>query len=122
MPRLNLRNASAMASKQNDVPSTCCSHIAPEVLRQLTSMVSQPPSLYDKCFFPTPRLCVSPQKKFLPPPSYINRSRKTLVLDLDETLVHSTFAPGCEADFVVSVKSCVPLGVHQLQGVQCVCA
>ena len=36
---------------------------------------------------------INPQLKFLPEKSYYNSKKKTLILDLDETLVHSAFKP-----------------------------
>lgn len=44
------------------------------------------------------------QDALLPPPTKRDSARKTLVLDLDETLVHSTFSPVPSADFVVPLK------------------
>jgi len=40
----------------------------------------------------------------LPPPSSNNAHKKTLVLDLDETLVHSSFKPIDNADFIIPVQ------------------
>jgi len=40
----------------------------------------------------------------LPPPCSRDIGKKTLVLDLDETLVHSSFKPIEKADFVISVE------------------
>ena len=40
----------------------------------------------------------------LPPLSVVNQGKKTLVLDLDETLVHSTFEPTNNSDLVVRVN------------------
>lgn len=40
----------------------------------------------------------------LPPPSERNRGKKTLVLDLDETLVHSSFQPVDNVDIVLPVS------------------
>ena len=39
----------------------------------------------------------------LPPQRDLHKGRATLVLDLDETLIHSTFQPGLVGDFVVEV-------------------
>lgn len=39
----------------------------------------------------------------LPPQREIYKGRPTLILDLDETLIHSTFQPGLVGDFVVEV-------------------
>ncbi len=46
----------------------------------------------------------SPQKHFLlPPKSSKDRHRKTLVLDLDETLIHSSFQPLGNAQITLAV-------------------
>lgn len=46
-----------------------------------------------------------PIKKFLLPPlAEEHKGRKTLVLDLDETLVHSSFKPISNADFIIAVE------------------
>jgi RNA polymerase II subunit A small phosphatase-like protein len=44
------------------------------------------------------------QKFLLPPLPEHQRYRKCLVLDLDETLVHSSFTPVPNADFVISIE------------------
>eukprot|EP00741_Cyanophora_paradoxa_P015897 tig00020909_g15348.t1 len=44
------------------------------------------------------------QKWLLPPPHPDDVGRKTLVLDLDETLVHSSFKPIFNADIVIPVE------------------
>lgn len=41
---------------------------------------------------------------YLPPQNAANRGRKTLVLDLDETLVHSSFQPVDNVDIVLPVR------------------
>jgi len=50
------------------------------------------------------------QSSLLPPP--LKKNRKTLVLDLDETLVHSSFKPVANADFIVPVE--IEDQVHQV--------
>jgi len=45
-----------------------------------------------------------PQKFLLPPLPQGQKPRKCLVLDLDETLVHSSFTPVPDADFVISIE------------------
>src|SRR3989338_5715676 len=42
------------------------------------------------------------------------RGRHCLVLDLDETLVHSSFKPICNADFIIPVE--IEDQVHQVYG------
>jgi RNA polymerase II subunit A small phosphatase-like protein len=42
--------------------------------------------------------------KYLPNKSYSNKNKKTLILDLDETLVHSALKPFCsKSDFVLNI-------------------
>jgi len=48
---------------------------------------------------------IRPSSNYLPPLSPEKADQKTLVLDLDETLVHSTFDQIADADFVVTVKN-----------------
>lgn len=45
-----------------------------------------------------------PVKALLGPLTEAERGKKTLVLDLDETLVHSSFKPIPNADFVISIE------------------
>ena len=45
------------------------------------------------------------KNKFLKPQSDKNRGKKTLVLDLDETLVHSKFQQVKNPDHVISVET-----------------
>lgn len=52
----------------------------------------------------------SPSDFYLPPLSPEKAEQKTLVLDLDETLVHSTYEAYADIDFVVTVKSGSKLG------------
>jgi len=46
----------------------------------------------------------SPEEGLLSPPTKENQHKKCIVLDLDETLVHSSFKPVAEADFIVPVN------------------
>jgi RNA polymerase II subunit A small phosphatase-like protein len=50
---------------------------------------------------PPPKTAI---KHLLPPLSPEEKNKKTLVLDLDETLVHSSFKPIPNADFVISIE------------------
>jgi RNA polymerase II subunit A small phosphatase-like protein len=48
---------------------------------------------------------VEPEQKWLlGPPREDHKGRKTLVLDLDETLVHSSFRPVPSPDFIISIE------------------
>lgn len=42
--------------------------------------------------------------KFLPPQTEKHKGMKTLFVDLDETLVHSSFVPLSNPDYVLPVK------------------
>lgn len=55
---------------------------------------------------------INKEKKqiLLPPQEGINKGRKTLVLDLDETLVHSSFQPVDNVDIVLPVLSKTTIG------------
>lgn len=54
---------------------------------------------------PSETLADSPSQKFLMGPmAPENKGQKTLVLDLDETLVHSSFRPVPGPDFVISIE------------------
>eukprot|EP01112_Ceratiomyxa_fruticulosa_P008475 TRINITY_DN2197_c0_g2_i1.p1 TRINITY_DN2197_c0_g2~~TRINITY_DN2197_c0_g2_i1.p1 ORF type:complete len:268 (-),score=34.30 TRINITY_DN2197_c0_g2_i1:499-1302(-) len=53
-----------------------------------------------------------PIEYLLPPQSSQDVGRKTLVLDLDETLVHSSFKPIPNADFIVPVE--IENQIHQV--------
>ena len=55
---------------------------------------------------------LSEVEQLLPPMDERHKKRKCLVLDLDETLVHSSFKPVPEADFVVPVE--IENIVHQV--------
>lgn len=45
-----------------------------------------------------------PLGPFLQPQTEVNKGRKTLVLDLDETLVHSTFQKVSDSDYIIPVE------------------
>eukprot|EP00164_Ancoracysta_twista_P008968 GFYU01013127.1.p1 GENE.GFYU01013127.1~~GFYU01013127.1.p1 ORF type:complete len:236 (-),score=41.12 GFYU01013127.1:385-1092(-) len=47
---------------------------------------------------------VSSGKGYLPPPKEEHIGKKCLVLDLDETLVHSSFKPVPKADYIIPVE------------------
>jgi len=46
----------------------------------------------------------APKRCLLPPPTEANKHKKCLVLDLDETLVHSSFHPTAVFDFQIKVE------------------
>lgn len=59
--------------------------------------------------------------KLLPPLRHIHLKRKTLVLDLDETLIHSVFTPIMHADFVINLDvdgKLTTIYVHKRPGVE----
>ncbi|CAH1249509.1 carboxy-terminal domain RNA polymerase II polypeptide A small phosphatase 1-like isoform X2 [Branchiostoma lanceolatum] len=53
-----------------------------------------------------------PQKYLLPPVRHQDMHKKCIVIDLDETLVHSSFKPVTNADFIVPVE--IDGTVHQV--------
>ena len=59
-------------------------------------------NFHQNSFTPTNRINFINSQKLLPPPR--KRNRKTLVLDLDETLVHSSFIPFEENDIILQVE------------------
>lgn len=70
--------------------------------RQKTSSFTEAP--------PSPKLPTG--RYLLPAPAAQDRRRKCLVIDLDETLVHSSFKPVANADFIVPVD--IDGTVHQV--------
>lgn len=61
------------------------------VSRQLRDMLGPPPPFHDK--------------PLLPPLSRTNSGKKTLILDMDETLIHSVFKKVDNADFTCQVEN-----------------
>ncbi|XP_046461531.1 carboxy-terminal domain RNA polymerase II polypeptide A small phosphatase 1-like [Daphnia pulex] len=60
----------------------------------------------------SPLLQQASAKYLLPVPHYQDSQRKCMVIDLDETLVHSSFKPISNADFIVPVE--IDGTVHQV--------
>jgi len=60
----------------------------------------------------TPKLNSDAQQYLLPPQIHKEIGKKTLVLDLDETLVHSSFKPIPNADFIIPVE--IDNQIHQV--------
>lgn len=54
----------------------------------------------------------SPQSYLLPPVRHQDMNKKCVVIDLDETLVHSSFKPVSNADFIVPVE--IDGTIHQV--------
>ena len=77
---------------------------APDIITQVKpNSFIQPPNPHQSAFTPTNRSYkLNPQKLLLPPKPH-NLNKKTLILDLDETLVHSSFTPFEKNDIVLNV-------------------
>jgi len=87
----------------------CCSSSQPSTTTTTTTVApssSDPtPPPQSNSTSPTPVTITAQTQKFLLaplPPEDVNK--KTLVLDLDETLVHSSFKPIPDPDFVMSIE------------------
>jgi len=85
----------------------CCSSSQPSTTTTTTTVVpsSSDPTPAPQTNSTTPATIAAQTQKFLLaplPPEDVNK--KTLVLDLDETLVHSSFKPIPDPDFVMSIE------------------
>ena len=77
---------------------------APDIITQVKpNSFIQPPNPHQSAFTPTNRSNKLNSKKLLLPPKPHNSTKKTLILDLDETLVHSSFTPFEKNDIVLNV-------------------
>ena len=77
--------------------------LSKELLQNNNSFLS---STKNKHHLLTPSSLLNPPSlsKYLPNKSYSNKHKKTLILDLDETLVHSALKPFCsKSDFVLNI-------------------
>lgn len=103
------RNPSGQAALQGELEAL---PVSEEEIKLAEIISSAPPrhprSVLERlcgCFAPThsrrPRRFKA--ASLLPPQREIHQGRATLILDLDETLIHSTFQPGLVGDFVVEV-------------------
>ena len=76
----------------------------PDIITQVKpNNFIQPPNPHQSSFTPTNRCNKLNPKKLLLPPKPHNLTKKTLLLDLDETLVHSSFTPFEKNDIVLNV-------------------
>ena len=76
----------------------------PDIITQVKpNNLIQPPNPHQSSFTPTNRCNKLNPKKLLLPPKPHNLTKKTLLLDLDETLVHSSFTPFEKNDIVLNV-------------------
>lgn len=88
----------------------CCFGVKPQAQSGTTGAAangrdSSPLKLEDSQLPPSPAYLPKPSEKLLLPPlraSDVNK--KCLIIDLDETLVHSSFKPVKNADFVIPVE------------------
>ena len=77
---------------------------APDIITQVKpNSFIQPPNPHQSAFTPTNRSNILNPKKLLLPPKPHDLTKKTLILDLDETLVHSSFTPFEKNDIVLNV-------------------
>ena len=77
---------------------------APDIITQVKpNSFIQPPNPHQSAFTPTNRSNKLNAQKLLLPPKAHNSTKKTLILDLDETLVHSSFTPFEKNDIVLNV-------------------
>ena len=77
---------------------------APDIITQVKpNNFIQPPNPHQSAFTPTNRSNKLNSEKLLLPPKPHNSTKKTLILDLDETLVHSSFTPFEKNDIVLNV-------------------
>ena len=76
----------------------------PDIITQVKpNNFIQPPNPHQTAFTPTNRSNKLNSEKLLLPPKPHNSTKKTLILDLDETLVHSSFTPFEKNDIVLDV-------------------
>ena len=77
---------------------------APDIITQVKpNNFIQPMNPHQSAFTPTNRSYKLNSKKLLLPPKPHNLTKKTLILDLDETLVHSSFTPFEKNDIILDV-------------------